>query len=154
MINRSLKARNSTSASASYFGRPLMLALFLLLPVLAVACGEGERTAAGYENVEVAHVYKHWRQGAKAEIPFMILDVRTPAEYAEGHIAGATLIPVQELANRLSEVPKDRQVYVHCKSGRRSARAAKLLAENGFDRIENMLGGIIAWQDAGYPVVK
>ncbi len=135
-------------------GRFLWLLMFFLLPVLAVACGAGEKTAEGYENVEVAHLYKHWRKGAEAEIPFMVLDVRTPSEYAQGHIAGALLIPVQELANRLNEVPRDRQVYVHCKSGRRSERAAKLLAKNGYSRIENVLGGIVAWQDAGYPVAK
>ena len=131
-----------------------VMALAMLIPLVAVACGAGEQTAEGYENVEVAHVHEHWQQGEKAEIPFLILDVRTVEEYQDGHIAGATLIPVQELAERIGEVPKDRQVYVHCHSGRRSARAAKLLAESGYSRIENMLGGIVAWKDAGYPVTR
>lgn len=126
----------------------------LALPLAAAACGMGEKTTAGYENTDVHHTYQHWRQGERSPIPFMLLDVRTPEEYAEGHIAGALLIPVQELAMRLHEVPKDRQVYVYCRSGRRSSRAAAVLAEAGFNRIENVQGGIIAWQAAGYPVER
>jgi len=83
-----------------------------------------------------------------------MLDVRTPEEYAEGHIKGATLIPVQVLAERLAEVPKNKQVYVYCHSGVRSARASKMLAKHGFSNIENVVGGIVAWKKAGYPVVK
>ncbi len=120
----------------------------------AMACGIGERTPEGYENVSVSHVYEHWRQGADSPIPFVLIDVRTPEEYREGHIAGARLIPVQELAGRLSEVPRDRQVYVYCRSGRRSAKAAALLARHGFERVENMQGGILAWKAAGYPVQR
>jgi len=54
-------------------------------------------------------------------IPFMMLDVRTPEEYAAGHISGAKLIPVQQLAEHLDGVPHDKQVYVYCKFGGRSA---------------------------------
>ncbi len=132
----------------------MLLALMLAAPLWAAACGIGEQTPEGYENVPVAHVYQHWKQGDASPIPFMLLDVRTPEEYAAGHIKGAKLIPVQQLAAHLDEVPKDRQVYVYCHSGRRSARAAKLLAAHGFTRVENMLGGIVAWKEAGYPVVR
>ena len=82
----------------------------------------------------------------------MLLDVRTPEEYAEGHIKGAVLIPVQQLQQRISEVPKDKQVYVYCRSGVRSVRAAKMLVNAGFTRIENVQGGFMAWKEAGYPV--
>ncbi|MDX8402568.1 MAG: rhodanese-like domain-containing protein [Mariprofundaceae bacterium] len=133
--------------------RGIGLAIAMLLPVWASACGVGEQTPEGYENAPVAHVYQHWKQGDASPIPFVLIDVRTPEEYAGGHIEGAKLIPVQELADRLNEVPKDRQVYVYCRSGRRSARAAALLAKHGFTRIENMVGGIEAWTAAGYPVV-
>ncbi len=132
-----------------------MVGLWMLfaLPVAAGACGIGEQTAEGYENVPVQHVYQHWKQGERSPIPFIVLDVRTPQEFAAGHIEGARLIPVQDLERHLKALPKDRQIYVYCRSGRRSARAAKMLATHGFDRVENMLGGIEAWKAAGYPVV-
>jgi len=132
----------------------LSMALVASLPLVASACGMGEKTADGYENAPVSHVHEHVMMGDASPIPFLVLDVRTPEEYAEGHIQGAKLIPVQVLADHLAEVPKDKQVYVYCHSGRRSANAAKLLAAQGFTRIENMQGGITAWKEAGFPVVK
>jgi len=132
----------------------IIAAIAITMPLAATACGTGEQTADGYENASIAHTHEHWVQGDKSKIPFMLLDVRTPEEYAEGHIAGAKLIPVQVLAEHLKEVPRDKQVYVYCHSGTRSARASKLLAKNGFTNIENIEGGIVAWKKAGYPVVK
>jgi len=132
----------------------LSVLMLVLLPVLAVACGVGSQTPEGYENTPVQHAYQHWQQGKNSPIPFMFLDVRTPEEYAEGHVKGAVLIPVQTLSEHLSEIPKDKQVYVYCHSGVRSARAAKLLAEHGFHNIENVVGGMEAWKKSFYPVEK
>ncbi len=132
----------------------LSIMALLMLPVMAMACGIGEQTADGYENAPIQHTYKHWKQGKASPIPFIMLDVRTPEEYAEGHIQGARLIPVQVLAEHLAEVPKNKQVYVYCHSGKRSARASSMLAKHGFTNIENVMGGIEAWKKAGYPVVK
>jgi len=131
----------------------LSFVAFMLLAVNSWACGMGEMVD-GYENANVKHAYEHWQAGEKSPVPFVFIDVRTPEEYAEGHIAGARLIPLQELAQRLSEVPKDKRVYVYCHSGRRSAAAARQLAEAGFTNIENIVGGITAWLEAGYPTVK
>lgn len=130
------------------------LIAFLMLPLMATACGVGEQTPEGYENAPIAHAYQHWQQGAASPIPFVMLDVRTVEEYNEGHIKGAVLIPVQVLAERLAEVPKNKQVYIYCHSGVRSARASKLLAKHGFTNIENVVGGFEAWKAAGYPVEK
>ena len=134
----------------------IMLACLTLwmLPMMAGACGVGEQTADGYENAPIKHAYEHWQQGVYSPIPFVFLDVRTPEEYQQGHIKGAKLIPVQVLAKHLAEVPKDKQVYVYCHAGSRSAKASKLLAQHGFSNIENVMGGIQAWKAAGYPVVK
>jgi len=129
-------------------------AIAIAMPLAAAACGMGEQSPDGYENASIEHAHDHWRQGAKSLIPFMLLDVRTPEEYAEGHIKGAKLIPIQQLAEHLNEVPHDKQVYVYCKSGGRSSRASKLLASNGFSNIENIKGGFDAWKAAGYPVEK
>ncbi|MDX8406923.1 MAG: rhodanese-like domain-containing protein, partial [Mariprofundaceae bacterium] len=99
----------------------------LMIPFMATACGVGEQTAEGYENAPVAHAHEHWLQGDASPIPFTFLDVRTEEEYKQGHIKGAHLIPVQVLAEHLAEVPRDKQVYVYCHSGKRSSRAARLL---------------------------
>lgn len=73
----------------------------------------------------------------------LLVDVRTPAEFDEGHVEGAVNIPVQELATRLSEVPRDKEVVVYCRSGGRSANATDILAEAGYTVHD--LGPMSAW---------
>jgi len=132
----------------------ITIAIVMLLPVIATACGMGEKTAQGYENASIMHAHDHWKQGKQSPIPFTFIDVRTAKEFAQGHISGAVLIPIEELAKRINEVPHDRQVYLYCHSGTRSARAATLLAKHGFTRIENIVGGIVAWKAKGYEVTQ
>lgn len=134
--------------------RMLFGSVHILMKLAADARGMGEMTSKGYENADAGHAYEHWFQGNKSIAPFMFLDVRTPGEYAEAHIASAILIPVQALASRLQEVPKNKRVYVYCHSGYRSAKASALLAMAGYTDVVNVLGGIEAWQDAGYPVER
>ena len=74
-----------------------------------------------------------------------ILDVRQPEEEVEGTIPGAHLIPLPSLPARLAEIPADREVLVHCRSGGRSSRAVKLLRQAGVRRAVNIAGGINAW---------
>ncbi|HEY1121175.1 MAG TPA: molybdopterin-synthase adenylyltransferase MoeB [Haloferula sp.] len=79
------------------------------------------------------------------ETPY-ILDVRQPEEEAEGIIPGAVLIPLATLPERLGELPADREILVHCRSGGRSARAVTFLHEAGFPQAVNVEGGINAWK--------
>jgi adenylyltransferase/sulfurtransferase len=77
-----------------------------------------------------------------------LLDVREPREYDICHIEGSTLIPLGELPKRLSELPRGADapdIVVHCKSGMRSAKAVALLRNEGFDRVQNLRGGILEW---------
>ena len=82
-----------------------------------------------------------------------LIDVRTPAEYAEAHVPGAVNIPLSELDARLGELESDRDtdLYLICASGRRSGRAAATLAGAGFSRPINVTGGTNAWKAAGLP---
>ena len=82
----------------------------------------------------------------------LVLDVRTPEEYNDAHLYNATLIPVDELGSRLSEIESynDTEIIVYCRSGSRSLQASNLLVANNFSKIYNMLGGINAWIAAGY----
>ena len=84
----------------------------------------------------------------------MLIDVREPWEYAEARIPGAVLIPMGEVPDRLAEIPADRDVYVHCRVGQRSARVVAFLREHGRPRTINVAGGIEAWQDAALPVAE
>lgn len=83
----------------------------------------------------------------------LVLDVREPAEYQEGHVAGSTLIPLGQLASRLSDIPKDQPIVAVCRSGNRSGVATDLLRRAGFD-VVNMRGGMIAWARQGLPVER
>ncbi|MFZ9940792.1 MAG: rhodanese-like domain-containing protein, partial [Luteolibacter sp.] len=75
----------------------------------------------------------------------LLIDVREPHEHAVSQIDSACLIPLRELPSQLSELPRDREIIVHCKSGARSARAVRLMLESGFVRVTNVQGGIDAW---------
>lgn len=86
----------------------------------------------------------------------LLLDVREVSEFTEGHAPAARLIPLGELGGRLAEIAayKDKPIAVMCRSGRRSAKAVKLLQEAGYTQVSNISGGIHAWQQAGLPLTK
>lgn len=81
-----------------------------------------------------------------------ILDVREPDEWKQFHIPGATLIPLGELAARVSEVPQDKQVVVVCRTGRRSLEGRNILVSAGFSQVTSMTGGVTEWQAQGLPI--
>ena len=88
----------------------------------------------------------------QADENIMLLDVRTKPEYDAGHIPGCILIPLSELESRLDELDKDKTIIVYCRSGRRSRTASQILVEHGFTKVYNVVGGILAWKEAGLPV--
>jgi adenylyltransferase/sulfurtransferase len=75
-----------------------------------------------------------------------ILDVREPFEYQIANIGGK-LIPMNEVAKRLAEIDRDREIIVHCKMGGRSQRVAEFLRQSGYEKVANLAGGIQAWSD-------
>lgn len=83
-----------------------------------------------------------------------ILDVRTPEEFAEGHIQGAINIPYTELEERYSELEMEglEELVVYCRSGRRAAIAEAALAELGFTNVRDLDGHIAAWKEADRPL--
>jgi rhodanese-related sulfurtransferase len=84
----------------------------------------------------------------------LILDVRTPGEYAEGHVPGAKNIPYDQVGSRMSELDltPDRPVVVYCKSGKRAAKAAHTLVEAGQENVLHLTGDMDGWKDAGRPI--
>ncbi len=90
----------------------------------------------------------------ETETPPLVLDVRTPREWKEQHLAASRNLPLNRLRENLSQVPRARHVVVHCAGGYRSAIAASLLKQEGFDEVTDMVGGLGAWQAAHFPVVN
>lgn len=87
--------------------------------------------------------------------PFL-LDVRTPAEFAEGHIPGTRNVPLDQLPASLRDLSAfmDVDIVVVCRSGVRSARAAELMATAGFSKLTNLAGGTMGWASSGYPIER
>ena len=85
-----------------------------------------------------------------------IIDVREPAEFTGelGHIPGAELVPLATLENAARAWPKDKELVIVCRSGARSAKAATLLAQLGFQKLLNLSGGTQGYVDAGLPVER
>jgi rhodanese-related sulfurtransferase len=97
-------------------------------------------------EITPAQAYEKFRQEA------FFLDVRSAEEWAQIHIANSKLIPLDELKNRLGELPRDQDIVLVCLSGKRSKEGLAVLQQAGFKQAFCMTGGIDAWKAAGYPV--
>jgi rhodanese-related sulfurtransferase len=78
-----------------------------------------------------------------------LLDVRTPREYAEGRVPGSVLIPMNQVPNRLAEIPRDRKVVVVCATGARSGAVTNYLQQRGYRGAVNYTGGVVDWSRNG-----
>ena len=117
---------------------PLSLLLLAALPLAALA---GRPAVAPAAVAEVT---------ARDDAP-LLLDVRTPEEFAQGHLPGAVLIPHDQLAARLDEIDRDRWVLVYCRSGKRASTAQDILEEAGIE-VRQVEGSWLRWQEEGRPV--
>lgn len=120
-------------------------------PAAAAPAAEAQAVAQAPAKVNTKIAPADYRAQFGANADHLLLDVRTPEEFNSGHIAGAVNISVDQLAQRLSEVPQDKPVVLYCRSGNRSSQAAQILAQAGYTQIYD-LGGIITWQQQGFPV--
>lgn len=86
----------------------------------------------------------------------VLLDVRTPEEFAEGHLDGALNIDVKnpDFAEQIRQLDTSKTYFVYCRSGRRSITACDTLLSSGFVKLYELDGGILSWQESGKPVVK
>ena len=125
--------------------RPSLAVLFgpLLLSALPVAAWADRPAVSPAAVAELA---------ARPDAP-VVLDVRTPEEFAQGHIPGAVLIPHDQLASRLSELGRDRWVLVYCRSGARASKAEEVLAREGFE-VRQIEGSWLRWQAERRPVQR
>ncbi len=118
--------------------------LILALPLVLAACGPKGR----YQNVAPEELYRALGSGA------VVVDVRTPEEFAQGHVPGAVNLPLEAVAQWADTLPKDRPVYLYCRSGNRSQKAAEYLKNKGYTNLYNVEGGVLAIERAGYPLVR
>jgi rhodanese-related sulfurtransferase len=98
-------------------------------------------------EVDLADVVEAYRSGAT------IIDVREPDEFARGHVPGAVSIPLSVLGERLSDIESSDVVYVICRSGNRSRRAASMLIAAGCTAV-SVAGGTDAWSRSGQPITE
>lgn len=75
----------------------------------------------------------------------ILIDVREPGEVKQGYIPGAINIPLSQIKNRVGEIPKDKSIYLYCRSGMRSKQAARILSKHGYLNMAHLQGGIMAW---------
>lgn len=127
-------------------GPRLAIAVVVVLAaVTGVALWPSQGAGPGATTAEAAKLDPSAEAHRLVEAGALLLDVRTPAEFAAGHVAGAVNIPVQELRERLAELPaKEQPVVVYCRSGARSASATAMLREAGHTAIHD-LGPMSAW---------
>jgi rhodanese-related sulfurtransferase len=110
----------------------------------------GRRTATA-SNVKQVRAAELWAQMQNGDAPLLV-DVRTPQEFEwDGRIAGSRLLPLQVLAQRVHELPKDQPIVCVCRSGNRSQVACEQLSAMGFEDLTNLAGGMMGWKSSGLP---
>lgn len=125
-------------------------ALVLIAALVAFVAIGWPRSAAGagLTTVNVRDLHAAVADGA------LVLDVREPYEFEEGHVAGSVLVPLATVGARAGEFDRHAPVYVFCRSGNRSFVAAQTLVDAGHTDVRNVDGGMIAWASAGLPIAR
>ena len=128
--------------------RKFVALIFGSLLLLLTACGG---SSANVTNLDVDGFASNIKNPG-----VVVLDVRTPGEFATGHIENAINIDVEGMTfdSEIAKLDKNVEYAVYCRSGRRSVVATEKMAEAGFTKLTNLKDGVISWQGAGYPLVN
>lgn len=121
-----------------------------LVALFAAACAVSQKVETTPQPPELVTVEQAHKAVSDPNIQFV--DVRTVEEFASGHAVGTKNLPVESITETLGSLDKNRPVYLICRSGRRSANAAKILSEAGFTEVYDVKGGTLAWMEAGLPI--
>ncbi len=140
---------NTRSGLSAFLRRPAVQVAMLLFVAfiiyLIASSGGGGTTTALARDVSVDEAYEMYQSGV------FVVDVRTQEEWDEYHAPNTTLIPLDQLQARLSEVPKDQEILVVCRSGNRSQQGRDILLSAGYNAT-SMTGGLKEWYARGYPI--
>jgi len=143
------KNTQSRSGLSAYLRKPavqLGLLAFIALVVYLIASAAGGGNAGGMAaEISVDEAYQMYQNGT------FVLDVRTQEEWDEYHVPNTTLIPLDELPSRISEVPQGQKIVVICRSGNRSDDGRDILRQAGYDAT-SVTGGVKEWYAKGYPI--
>jgi rhodanese-related sulfurtransferase len=138
---------NTRSGLAAFLRKPVvqlaMLAFVAFIVYLIAAGGNAASSNKLPSDISVDEAYSLYKSGA------FMLDVRRQDEWDQYHVPNATLIPLDQLASRLNELPKDKPIIVICHSGNRSKQGRDILVNAGFNAA-SINGGLLAWYAAGY----
>jgi rhodanese-related sulfurtransferase len=145
--SKAQQKKKSQQQNSLWLWGGLGIVLLIVLSVLFFN-NQGGTTAALPREISVAEAV------AKRDAGAFILDVRQPEEWNEFHVENSTLIPLGELEARMSELPKDQEIVIVCRSGNRSGQARDILLGAGFSQVTSMAGGLNQWKAAGYPTVS
>ena len=127
--------------------RVTLASLIAGVALLLTSCGSGGKVT----NLNVADFDAKIKNSS-----VVVLDVRTPAEYNEGHISNSINVDYEAptFLSEVNKLDKSKTYAVYCRSGRRSGLATEIMAKNGFKSVFNLNGGIIDWQAAGKELVN
>jgi len=143
---------------ASKLGILVLSGILVALLVLAGGCADREATGVSTQIIEDVTTEEAYAliQDNQDNQSFVILDVRTPGEYAGGHIAEAINLDYNSgtFREEVNELDKDKTYLIYCRTARRSGLALDIMEELGFGEVYNMLGGIVEWEADGFPMVK
>lgn len=137
--------RGGLSATLRKPAVQLALVAFVVFIVFLIASANSGGSGLARE-VNVDQAYQMYQQSNT-----FVVDVRTQEEWDEYHAPNTTLIPLDELPNRLSEIPKDKEILVVCRSGNRSQQGRDILLQAGFNAT-SMAGGLKEWYAKGFPM--
>ncbi len=147
--NKKRSSLNTRSGLSTFLRKPAVqgaIVLFVAFIVYLIATAGGGNTTTGVANeVSVDKAYEMYQAGT------FVVDVRTQEEWDEYHAPNTNLIPLDELEARLSEVPKDQEILVVCRSGNRSQQGRDILIAAGYNAT-SMAGGLKEWYAKGYPI--
>jgi rhodanese-related sulfurtransferase len=142
---------NTRSGLSAFLRKPavqlgLVAVVVLVVYLIASSAGGGSTSSGLAREVSTDEAYQMYQQSGTFTV-----DVRTQEEWDEYHAPNTTLIPLDQLPNRLNEIPKDKEILVVCRSGNRSQQGRDILLQAGYNAT-SMTGGLKEWYAKGYPI--
>jgi phage shock protein E len=125
-------------------------ALVFLVALSATAAFAENTEPAGAPDISATELHQRREAGAAP----VVIDVRTPAEYASGHVPGAINIPFDQVAQRIAEIDAPQGVALYCMVGPRARKGEAALLAAGYESVFHLEGGLAAWQAAGLPIER
>jgi rhodanese-related sulfurtransferase len=148
MPKKKTKRVNTNSGVSAYLRKPVVqlgLVALVVLVVYLIASATGGAATGVAREISVDEAYQEYQNGT------FVVDVRTQEEWDEYHVPNVPLIPLDQLPDRLNEIPKDKIILVICRSGNRSQEGRDILLSAGY-QATSVTGGIKEWYAKGYPI--